>query len=618
MTQFYNTTCPGQCQVTTPMQSTDTIFSTDKAVQTTQPVQSTDTIFSTAQIVQTTQPIESTETFGTTDQAVQTTQPVESTETLSTTEQAVQTAEPTMLPTKTPTMLPTKTPIVETTDIVSTTGQAEQTTEQVTCDWTPISSSECSSINVPNLPECSTSMSEGDLCEADKRLPNGSSNFNINNCGSYDVFRYSCSVSKRCDYVPISTSECPRDNGRNLADCKLNMSEGELCEADSTLPNGARNFNINNCGSYDVFRYTCGSNVVTTEISTTQQTVSFTDHGAGKCQTSDGSDPTHVYVHGVGFSACESSCDSSSACFGFSVSSFGNCLLWNQQNIVGGGASWGGARCYIKTSGQVTTFEPTVAPTANPVETTQAATCDWTPISASECPSDDGRNLPECSTSMSEGELCEADRRLPNGNSNYNINNCGNYDVFKYSCGGSTVCNYVPISTSQCPSDNGRSLADCTLNMSEGELCEADSNLPNGATNFNINNCGSYDVFKYTCTVDNVVPARIETTQPTGMYTNQGAGKCQTRSGSDPAHEYFHNVGFSSCESTCNSRSDCHGFSVSSYGNCLIWLQQDLMGGGASWGSANCFIKNSRRRLLNNIDIIQDNIPSDMNKVRKH
>merc|ERR1712117_515501 len=171
-----------------------------------------------------------------------------------------------------------------------------------------------------------------------------------------------------------------------------------------------------------------------------------------------------------------------------------------------------------------TTFEPTVAPTANPVETTQAATCDWTPISASECPSDDGRNLPECSTSMSEGELCEADRRLPNGNSNYNINNCGNYDVFKYSCGGSTACNYVPISTSECPSDKGRSLADCKLNMSEGELCEADSVLPNGATNFNINNCGSYDVFKYTCTADNV-PTRVETTQPTGMYTNQRVWK---------------------------------------------------------------------------------------------
>merc|ERR1712045_190665 len=130
----------------------------------------------------------------------------------------------------TPTMLPTTIPIVESTDAISTTGQAEQTTEQVTCDWTP-----------------------------------------------------------------ISASECPSDDGRNLPDCSTSMSEGELCEADSTLPNGSTNYNINNCGSYDIFRYTCVSNVVTTEISTTQQTVSFTDHGAGECQTPDGSDPTHVY-----------------------------------------------------------------------------------------------------------------------------------------------------------------------------------------------------------------------------------------------------------------------------------------------------------------------------------
>lgn len=40
------------------------------------------------------------------------------------------------------------------------------------------------------------------------------------------------------------------------------MNEGELCEADSTLPNGETNYNVNNCGNYDVFRYTCSSNRV--------------------------------------------------------------------------------------------------------------------------------------------------------------------------------------------------------------------------------------------------------------------------------------------------------------------------------------------------------------------
>merc|ERR1712176_1623655 len=131
----------------------------------------------------------------------------------------------------------------------------------------------------------------------------------------------------------------------------------------------------------------------------------------------------------------------------------------------------------------------------------------------------------------------------------------------------------------------------------EGELCEADSTLPNGATNFNINNCGSFDVFRYTCSSSNVVTTDVVTTQQAGSYSNHGAGKCRTVAGSNPAHTYIHGSGFSGCESSCDSRSDCFGFSVSSYGNCLLWLQQYIVGGGSSWGSANCFIKNSRRQL---------------------
>ena len=39
-------------------------------------------------------------------------------------------------------------------------------------------------------------MSDGDLCEADEILPNGNTNFEINNCdNAYDIFRYTCSQS---------------------------------------------------------------------------------------------------------------------------------------------------------------------------------------------------------------------------------------------------------------------------------------------------------------------------------------------------------------------------------------------------------------------------------------
>ena len=54
-------------------------------------------------------------------------------------------------------------------------------------------------------------------------------------------------------------------------------------------------------------------------------------------------------------------------------------------------------------------------------------------IHVSSCPTDS--NLDECHKGMTSDELCEADKPLPDGNSNFEINNCGNYDVFKCSRG---------------------------------------------------------------------------------------------------------------------------------------------------------------------------------------
>ena len=45
--------------------------------------------------------------------------------------------------------------------------------------------------------------------------------------------------------------------------------------------------------------------------------------------------------------------------------------------------------------------------------------------------------MPECTSIMAPGSLCEADQRLPDGNSNYEVDNCGfGYDVFR--CGQGT------------------------------------------------------------------------------------------------------------------------------------------------------------------------------------
>jgi len=74
-------------------------------------------------------------------------------------------------------------------------------------------------------------------------------------------------------------------------------------------------------------------------------------------------------------------------------------------------------------------------------------------------------------------------------------------------------------------------------------------------------------------------------------YYDVGLGKCQTSSGGDPAHKYLHGVGEDACRSKCDNDSQCHGFSVSIYGNCLHWTTEDLKeNAGSSWGGAHCWI----------------------------
>ena len=50
-------------------------------------------------------------------------------------------------------------------------------------------------------------------------------------------------------------------------------------------------------------------------------------------------------------------------------------------------------------------------------------------ISPSNCPKHP-EFLPECTWGINDGELCEADQELPDGNANYELNNCYIFDVF--------------------------------------------------------------------------------------------------------------------------------------------------------------------------------------------
>eukprot|EP00930_Biecheleria_cincta_P031598 TRINITY_DN21933_c0_g1_i1.p1 TRINITY_DN21933_c0_g1~~TRINITY_DN21933_c0_g1_i1.p1 ORF type:complete len:285 (-),score=36.76 TRINITY_DN21933_c0_g1_i1:69-923(-) len=75
----------------------------------------------------------------------------------------------------------------------------------------------------------------------------------------------------------------------------------------------------------------------------------YTDLGERKCQAKDGQRLRYSYHAGKG-EICEQLCDENSECGGYSVSSFANCIIWEDtiDNLIGGGEEWGGAHCIVR------------------------------------------------------------------------------------------------------------------------------------------------------------------------------------------------------------------------------------------------------------------------------
>jgi len=74
--------------------------------------------------------------------------------------------------------------------------------------------------------------------------------------------------------------------------------------------------------------------------------LTYTVHPSGKCQTVDGKEPKHEW-YGRDRN-CEDRCNKDSNCYGYSLSSHNNCLIWTQRDIKGGGDQWDQANCHIK------------------------------------------------------------------------------------------------------------------------------------------------------------------------------------------------------------------------------------------------------------------------------
>ena len=63
------------------------------------------------------------------------------------------------------------------------------------CVFEQVAMEDCPA-NAATMPECTHNVATGTLCEADQPLPDGTTTYDVNNCGAYDVFE-----CKRGNYI---------------------------------------------------------------------------------------------------------------------------------------------------------------------------------------------------------------------------------------------------------------------------------------------------------------------------------------------------------------------------------------------------------------------------------
>lgn len=97
---------------------------------------------------------------------------------------------------------------------------------------------------------------------------------------------------------------------------------------------------------------------------------------------------------------------------------------------------------------------------------------------------------------------------------------------FKYpeQCqGDGKGCQWIGIPSDQCPPSYERqNIPACTMDMKHGDRCQVfGDQLPN-KENGDINNCGAYDVFEYTC--DNIDPSKVIVNSGDTIYLKTHTG----------------------------------------------------------------------------------------------
>lgn len=255
----------------------------------------------------------------------------------------------------------------------------------------------------------------------------------------------------------------------------------------------------------------------------------YADFGRRKCLT-HGRDPSHTFFHGQGHQ-CYQLCNSRSDCYGYSVSIYNNCLIFEECDLTGGGDEWGQGHCHVKLN----------APCPTPAQSAPATAA---------CP-------PAEQTMYTKDEQCR------------------DATTFKLiddvCCAGNALLERANQSMSF-EKWRERAYGESFIEVEAAEALDKAASMKND------------DRRRQS-------PAPVP---QLGRFQDIGPSKCAVN-GRDAKHVYHHFVhGRETCRNICANDPQCYGYSLSKYNNCLIWHECDLTATGAQWGNAHCHINLDR------------------------
>lgn len=289
---------------------------------------------------------------------------------------------------------------------------------------------------------------------------------------------------------------------------------------------------------------------------------SYQDAGPGTCTQGGMKSPSST-VEGYSKAQCQAMCTTMANCYGFSHT-FGNaCITYTEGPLSGGGPQQDGSHCIIKSPAPSAPTGP--VPSPSPVTVGGPGTYQ------------------DCGPGMctaSGGGVAKASF-LPGTSAEECGTRC---TAMAGSCAGYSASDGACLLFTEGPLSGGGpawGFAHCLKKAQEAMALRGASSRQELAETVSLGATAMLGA-----TSSGVSAAEVTKTS----YNNAGPGVCASN-GHSPQANFYSSVGGEGCAGQCTAMAKCYGYSATKDGDCKIFTEGPLEGGGEQWSGAECLIK---------------------------